>query len=149
MEEPLRAGVHSPASLLTAPHAPSRPLHFHLLCHHHRHHPPSPIPSPLNPNTVSRSPVPSTSPPSPPSPALLPRSLLHWHPHLLHFCNCMTVFLIVKPSLGSQTVKNLFANAEDPGSILGSGRALGEGNGNPLQHSCLENPMNGGAWSAI
>ena len=32
-------------------------------------------------------------------------------------------------------------NAGDPGSIPGSGRSLGEGNGNPLQYSCLENPM--------
>ena len=32
----------------------------------------------------------------------------------------------------------------DPGSIPGSGRSPGEGNGNPLQHSCLENPMDGG-----
>ena len=37
-------------------------------------------------------------------------------------------------------------NARDPGSIPGSGRSPGEGNGNPLQHSCLENPMDGGAW---
>ena len=39
-------------------------------------------------------------------------------------------------------------NAEDPGSIPGSGRSSGEGNGNPLQYSCLENPMDGGAWYA-
>ena len=37
-------------------------------------------------------------------------------------------------------------NARDPGSIPGSGRSPGEGNGNPLQYSCLENPMDGGAW---
>ena len=37
-------------------------------------------------------------------------------------------------------------NAGDPGSIPGSGRSPGEGNGNPLQCSCSENPMNGGAW---
>ena len=37
-------------------------------------------------------------------------------------------------------------NAEDPGSIPGSGRSSGEGNGNPLQYSCLENPLDGGAW---
>ena len=36
-------------------------------------------------------------------------------------------------------------NAGDPGSIPGSGRSPGEGNGNPLQHSCLENPMDRGA----
>ena len=39
-------------------------------------------------------------------------------------------------------------NAGDPGSIPGSGRFPGEGNGNPLQYSCLENPMDGGAWYA-
>ena len=39
-------------------------------------------------------------------------------------------------------------NAGDPGSIPESGRSPGEGNGNPLQYSCLENPMNGGAWEA-
>ena len=37
-------------------------------------------------------------------------------------------------------------NAGDLGSIPGSGRPPGEGNGNPLQYSCLENPMDGGAW---
>ena len=37
-------------------------------------------------------------------------------------------------------------NAGDPALISGSGRSPGEGNGNPLQHSCLENPMDGGAW---
>ena len=37
-------------------------------------------------------------------------------------------------------------NTGDPGSILGSGRSPGERNGNPLQYSCLENPMDGGAW---
>ena len=36
----------------------------------------------------------------------------------------------------------------DPGSIPGLGRSPGEGNGNPPQYSCLENPMDGGAWSA-
>ena len=39
-------------------------------------------------------------------------------------------------------------NAGDPGSIPGSGRSPGEGNGNPLQYSCLENSMDGGAWLA-
>ena len=37
---------------------------------------------------------------------------------------------------------------EDPASILGLGRSPGEGNGNPLQYSCLENPMDGGTWQA-
>ena len=39
-------------------------------------------------------------------------------------------------------------NAGDLGSIPGSGRSPGEGNGNPPQYSCLENPMDGGAWKA-
>ena len=37
-------------------------------------------------------------------------------------------------------------NAADPGSIPGSGRFHGEGNGNPLQYSCLKNPMDREAW---
>ena len=44
--------------------------------------------------------------------------------------------------------KNLPVNAGDAGSIPGSGRSPGEGNGNPLQYSCLENPMDKGAWRA-
>ena len=39
-------------------------------------------------------------------------------------------------------------SAGDSGSIPGSGRSLGEGHGNPLQYSCLENPMGRGAWQA-
>ena len=39
-------------------------------------------------------------------------------------------------------------NVGSPGSIPESGRSPGEGNGNPLQYSCLENPMDGGAWWA-
>ena len=58
-------------------------------------------------------------------------------------------------SRGSQRatlVKNLPANAEDirdVGSTPGSGRSPGGGHGNPLQYSCLENPMDRGAWWAI
>ena len=50
--------------------------------------------------------------------------------------------------LGSLDGKASAYNAGDPGSIPGSGRSPGEGNGNPLQYSCLENPMDGGAWQA-
>ena len=46
-------------------------------------------------------------------------------------------------------VKNLPANAGDAGLIPGSGRSPGEGIGNPLQYSCLENLMDRGAWQAI
>ena len=45
-------------------------------------------------------------------------------------------------------VKKPPASAEDVGSIPGSGRSPGEGHGNPLQCSCLENPMDRGAWGA-
>ena len=51
-------------------------------------------------------------------------------------------------SLVAQSAKNLPAVQGDLGSIPGSGRSLGEGNGNPLQYSCLENPMDRGAWWA-
>ena len=44
--------------------------------------------------------------------------------------------------------KEFACNIGDLGSIPGSGRSLGEGNGNPLQYSCLENPMDRGAWQA-
>ena len=44
--------------------------------------------------------------------------------------------------------KESTCNAGDLGSIPGSGRSPGEGNGNPLQYSCLENSMDGGAWRA-
>ena len=47
---------------------------------------------------------------------------------------------------GGSEVKASDWNAGDPGSIPGWGRSPGEGNGNPLQYSCLENPMEGGAW---
>ena len=47
---------------------------------------------------------------------------------------------------GGSDAKASACNAGDPGSISGSGRYSGEGNGNPLQYSCLENPTNGGAW---
>ena len=46
-------------------------------------------------------------------------------------------------------LKNLPANAGEVGSIPGLGRSPGEGNGNPLQYSCLGNPMDRGAWWAI
>ena len=56
--------------------------------------------------------------------------------------------------MGSQValvVKNPPANARDTrdmGSVSGSGRTSGGGHGNPLQYSCLENPMDRGAWRA-
>ena len=50
---------------------------------------------------------------------------------------------------GGSVVKNLSANARNAGLIPGWGRFPGEENGKLLQYSCLENPMDGGAWQAI
>ena len=53
-----------------------------------------------------------------------------------------------KGFLGGSVVKNLPANSGDTGSILGLARFPGEGDGNPLQDSCLGNTMERGAWWA-
>ena len=51
---------------------------------------------------------------------------------------------------GSSEVKESASNAEDPGSIPGSGRSPGEGKGYPLQYSCLESSMDRGArWATV
>ena len=73
-----------------------------------------------------------------------------------HMVALFLVFLrslhtVLQASQGALVVKNLPANAgdvADADSIPGSGRSPGEGNCNPLQYSCLENPMDGGAWPA-
>ena len=57
----------------------------------------------------------------------------------LHICIAFSSGLVVK---------NPSANAEDAGSILGSGRSPGVGNGNPFQYPCLRNFMDRGAWQA-
>ena len=49
---------------------------------------------------------------------------------------------------GGSVIKNLPAKAGDAGSNPGLGRSLGETNGNPLQYSCLENPLDTGGWVA-
>ena len=49
---------------------------------------------------------------------------------------------------GGSDSKEPACNAGDPGSISGSGRSPGVGNGNPFQYSCLENSMDRGAWWA-
>ena len=66
-----------------------------------------------------------------------------WYPTWLatHYWNCR--------HLDWSEVKASACNAGDLGLIPGLGRSPGEGNGNPLQYSCLENPMNRGAWWAI
>ena len=70
-------------------------------------------------------------------------SLMNNNPHTPNF-----VFYLVpvlKVSGGSEG-KESACNVGDPGLIPGSGTSPGEGNGNPLQYSCLENPMDGGNW---
>ena len=60
-----------------------------------------------------------------------------------------SLFLLTVPLWGfpgSSVVNGVPANAGDLGSIPGSGRSPAEGNSNPVQHSCLENSMDGGAW---
>ena len=56
-----------------------------------------------------------------------------------------TYYYIQKGFPGGSAGKESACNAGDPGWIPGSGRSPGEGNGNPLQYSCLENPMDKGA----
>ena len=64
-----------------------------------------------------------------------------------HFDSIILLFtLILLGFPGGSDDKASVYNARDPGSIPGSGRSPGEGNGNPLQCSCLENPMDRGAW---
>ena len=60
----------------------------------------------------------------------------------------VSVLLAYKGFLGGSVVKNPPANAGDVGSIPGSGRSPGGENGNPLQYSCLENPMDRGSRRA-
>ena len=74
------------------------------------------------------------------SPQLLGRTLI-----LERQCAFSAVHGLVSWWLGS---KESACNAGDMGSIPGSGRSLGEGNRNPLQYSCLENPKDRGAWHA-
>ena len=66
-------------------------------------------------------------------------------------CFCVNIGLIFQASQVALVVKNLPASAgdlRDVSSIPGSGRSPGGGHGNPLQYSCLENPMDRGAWQA-
>ena len=74
----------------------------------------------------------------PPLPILWAWSLSHW-----------TTSKVPCGFLCGSDSKEPACNVGDAGSIPGSGRSPGERNGNPLQYSCLENPMDGGAWQAI
>ena len=64
---------------------------------------------------------------------------------------CVYVYIYVYIFMGfpgNSVVKNLPANARDACLMPGSGRSPGGGKGNPLQYSCLGNPMDRGAWQA-
>ena len=56
------------------------------------------------------------------------------------------IFIFNWPPPGGSVGKESAINAGDPASVPGLGRSPGEGNGNPLRYSCLENPMDRGAW---
>ena len=62
------------------------------------------------------------------------------HANTIRNCSCFP-----HSSVGKESA----CNSGDCGSIPGSGKSPGEGNGNPLQYSCLENLMNRGAWQTI
>ena len=64
------------------------------------------------------------------------------------YCLCEKYYKPIAVHCGSDGKVSVY-NGGDLGSILGLGRFPGEGNGNPLQYSCLENPMDGGAWCRL
>ena len=83
-----------------------------------------------------------------------------WHSDVMTVMHWgLSIYLSIYPSVYLYThkyglplwlsSKESTCNAGDVCSIPGLGRSLGEGYGNPVQHSCLENPMDGGAWQAI
>ena len=84
--------------------------------------------------------------------------LLNQHSSINHFLNFIlilsiacSVFYLSAENLTPYSHKKaslVTCNVGDPGSIPGLGRSSGEGNSNPLQYSCLDNPMDRGAWRA-
>ena len=85
-----------------------------------------------------------------------PRVSSVWRPFKVDSCGCKSIFTCwlmrdIHTSLGfsgGSVVKNLPAKAGDTGFIPGLGRSPGDGNGSPLQYSCLGNAMDRGAWRA-
>ena len=81
--------------------------------------------------------------------------LLLWIDPSIICCKLIILYITIKIQLhntgsfpGGSDSKESACNVGDPVSIPRSGRSPGEGNGNPLQYSCLENPMDRGAWQA-
>ena len=68
---------------------------------------------------------------------------------MLHFPNnVIRASLVVKLVKNPPAVQEITCSTGDPGSIHGSGNSPGGGTGNPFKYSCLENPMDRGAWWA-
>ena len=88
-----------------------------------------------------------------PAPVFLPRKFHRQrNPWVCKELDMTELTCIIKVQVsfpGSSVGKESAFNAGDLGSNPGLGRSPGEGNGNPLQYSCLENPMDRGAWWAI
>ena len=72
-------------------------------------------------------------------------NVFHWDLVIISFVSCTLTFLTLYFPGGSDGKVSVY-NVADPGSIPGLERSSGEGNGNPLQYYCLENPMDRGAW---
>ena len=68
---------------------------------------------------------------------------------IYHICTSLNSLLLTLNSLVAQLVKNLPAMQETWVQFPGLGRYPGEGNGNSLQHSCLEDPMDRGTWPVV
>ena len=66
----------------------------------------------------------------------------------MHFYNGVSKIFYVMGYPHGSVINNYPPSAGDAGSISGSGRSPGEGNDNPLQYSCLENPTDRGTWQA-
>ena len=81
------------------------------------------------------------------NPGLLHCRQSTYHSHFIGFIQEF-IFSLLLCFPGASDHKESACSAGDPDFILGSGRSPGEGNGNPLQYSCLENPMDRGAWQA-
>ena len=79
-----------------------------------------------------------------------PGFLLYTDNHLLHIDHLLSKQNSSRPNfkcfLAGSDSKASACNVGDLGSVPGSGTPPGEGNGNPLQYPCLENPMDGGGW---
>ena len=68
------------------------------------------------------------------------------NPDVITFINSILLFIVYRDFPGGSDGKVSAYNAGDPGLIPVSGRSPGEGNGNQVEYSCLENPMHRGAW---